>query len=157
TLGLAQILGRRLGQPVELFECGGQFPEADSLTWSQPPVLASGQLIEQAAAQALLEGLPGLGRLTAPGLYGPPGPTQGLLGPGAFQAGEGDLEPRRIQALGRTPPVVPRLEVLTLGVGIGREVVVARGGRGMLVAEHAAFDLQGLLEQRLGLSIISLV
>ena len=48
------------------------------------------------------------------------------------------------------------LGVLPLGVEVGRQVVVAFGGVGVVVGEQAAADLQRLLEQRLGLGVLSL-
>ena len=124
-LGLVEALGRGLHQPVEPLQGGGQVAEAGSLGGCEPPVLAGGQLVEQAAAQVFLQRLPGRGRLTEPGQHGGQGGAHRLLGPGAFQAGEGDPEPGRIQALDRTQPAVARLEVLPLGVEVGRQVVVA--------------------------------
>ena len=46
--------------------------------------------------------------------------------------------------------------VLPLGVEVGRQVVVAVGGVGVVVGEQAAADLQRLLEQRLGLGVLPL-
>ena len=79
-----------------------------------------------------------------------------ILGPGAFQAGEGDPEPGLIQALRRTQPSVACLEVLPLGVEVGRQIVVALGGVGVIVGEQASSDLQRFLEKRLGLDVLSL-
>ena len=69
-LGLVEALGRGFHQPVEPLQLGGQFAESGSLGGSEPPVLAGGQLVEQAAAQVLLQRLPRLGRLTEPGQHG---------------------------------------------------------------------------------------
>ena len=46
--------------------------------------------------------------------------------------------------------------VLPLGVEVGRQVVVAGGGVGVVVGEQAAADLQRLLVQRLGLGVLPL-
>ncbi len=138
-------LGRGFHQLVEPFQLGGQFAEAGSLGGCEPPVLAGGQLVEQAAAQVFLERLPRLGRLTEPGQHGGQGGAHGFHGACAFQAGEGDPEPGRIQALHRTQPLVSRLEVLPLGVEVGRQVAVAGGGVGVVVGEQTAADLQRLL------------
>ena len=48
------------------------------------------------------------------------------------------------------------LGVLSLGLEVGRQVVVAAGGVGVVVGEQAAEDLQRLLVQRLGLGVLSL-
>ena len=69
-LGLVEALGRGFHQLVEPFQFGGQFAEAGSLSGREPPVLAGGQLVEQASAQVFLQRLPRLGRLTEPGQYG---------------------------------------------------------------------------------------
>ena len=69
-LGLVEVLGRGFHQLVEPFQLGGQFAEAGSLGGCEPPVLAGGQLVEQAAAQVFLQRLPRLGRLTEPGQHG---------------------------------------------------------------------------------------
>ena len=69
-LGLVEVLGRGFHQLVEPFQFGGQFAEAGSLGGCEPPVLAGGQLVEQAAAQVFLQRLPRLGRLTEPGQHG---------------------------------------------------------------------------------------
>ena len=61
-----------------------------------------------------------------------------------------------VQALDRTQPLVARLGVLPLGVEVGRQVVVAAGGVGVVVGEQAAADLQRLLEERLGLRVLPL-
>ena len=130
-LGLVEALGRGFHQLVEPLELGGQFAEPGSLGGCEPPVLAGGQLVEQAAAQVFLERLPRLGRLTEPGQHGGQGGARRIPGfAGAFQAGEGDPEPGLIQALHRTQPLVACLEILPLGVEVGRQVVVALGGVG---------------------------
>ena len=69
-LGLVEVLGRGLHQPVEPFQRRDQFAEAGSLGGCEPLVLAGGQLVEQAAAQVFLQRLPRLGRLTEPGQHG---------------------------------------------------------------------------------------
>ena len=100
-LGLVEVLGRAFHQLVEPFQLGGQFAEAGSFGGREPLVLAGGQLVEQAAAQVFLQRLPCLGRLTEPGQHGGQGGACGTycVRPGAFQAREGDPEPRRVQAL----------------------------------------------------------
>jgi hypothetical protein len=69
-LGPVEARERGLYQPVELLQCGGQFMKAGSLGGREPPVLAGGELVEQAAAQVRLQGLPCLGRLIEPGQDG---------------------------------------------------------------------------------------
>jgi len=50
--GLVEALGRGFHQLVEPFQIGGQFAESDSLCGSETPILARGQLVEQAAARS---------------------------------------------------------------------------------------------------------
>ncbi len=107
SLGLTEALWFGVDQPVEPLELVGQFSKAGPLVGRKPPVLAGGQVIEQAPAEVFLKSLPGLGRLTEPGQHRSQGRAHWLLvGGRTFQAGEGGLEPGRIQALHRkTQPV----------------------------------------------------
>ncbi len=134
-LGLVEPLGRGLYQLVEPFELGGQFAEAGSFAWCEPPILAGGQFVEQATAQVFLERPPRLGWLTEPGQHRGQGGAPWLGRSGAVQAGESDPEPGRIQTLHGTQPSVSCLDVTPLGVEIVRHVGVAVGGRRVFVAE----------------------
>ena len=59
-----------------------------------------------------------------------------------------DLQRLLVQRLG--------LGVLPLGAEVGRQVVVASGGVGVVVGEQSAVDLQRLLEERLSLGVLPL-
>ncbi len=59
-----------------------------------------------------------------------------------------DLQRLLVQRLG--------LGVLPLRVKVGRQVVVAVGGVGVVVGEQAAADLQRLLKEGLGLGVLAL-
>ena len=69
SLSLVEILGCRFHQLVQPLEFAGQFAEAGSLIRCEPPVLTSGQLIEQTSAQVVLQPLPRLGWPAAPGQH----------------------------------------------------------------------------------------
>ena len=72
----------------------------------EPPVLAGGQLVQEAAAQVFLQRLPRLGRLTEPGQHG--GQCGGALNrlvPARSRPVNADREPGRIQALHPTAAI----------------------------------------------------
>ena len=111
---------------------------------------------EQAPAQVFLEPLPGPLRLAKPGLHGGQDGAHGFPGAGAFQSGEGNPEPGRIQALDCEQQLVSCLRVLPLGGEIARKVVEAQSGVGMAVREHTQADRQRLFKQRLRKGVLPL-
>ena len=114
-LGLVEVLRAWFPPAFEPFELGDQFAE--------PRLLGRARAAGPGGRPARRAGRgPGLPRAPATprpaDRAGParrPAAAREFVCPGAFQAGEGDPEPGRIQALHRTQPLVARLEVSSPG------------------------------------------
>src|SRR5262249_9589497 len=108
-----------------------------------------GQLVEEAAGVVAFEGRPGVGEASLAGQEGGGERVGGARagGDGAFQSAGGD-QPSALVAAGCPVQVREGLGVLPLGVRVGRQVVVALGGVGVLLAAGLAADVQGVLQVR---------
>ena len=151
---LVEVFRCGFHRPVESLQLARQAPQPCSFLGREPAIFSGGQLVEQPTRKVFLQRLPRFDRPVMPGKRSGQRRARWILGMCTFETTECETEtgPSKLfgqRSIGLAPwHICPARRV--------REHIARQGGLRVFIGEQATANLQRLLIQGLGLSVLSL-